>query len=495
MQVDGHLKADRERLHDTENNRWNQHLLKHIPQFLVNALLSWRGNSTISSKLADYVPSSIGGDQLAGVFSEFLNLCKKSPWVKTVEGWEVPEKVFRVNDYWLNWMEKYPNFRRKVEQHLGKKLMDPVWMSNSGWNHKWSTYKIEVLDDINISRIIACIKLPSELLRNEVNLFEFYQEVLSLIDSRKNSVSPEIIKNLLSAPIYPIFGGKFGSLQATSGKVFWISGRRRKKTGLEDILSILIIDPKYTCHVQPSNDSDEKKISEAAFYNERNEVLRRILKKMEIKELNEDTLLSDLQIPFLLENNLQGNLNEKYKVLLAIFESYQSKRTFDDIYLQLLGQLSDAVFPAFPEGENKLSDLLLPVELRIYTEDSLYADSGLKTLNLPSIWLDDEGGVKINRKSGYLEQLREFLLHCGICAGPRFNFYQTKYKSAYDFKYDDSIQFKIWADNIKGEYTAHNSVEVISCRLDDATRALLKSQSADMLAVGQSLYQSWLKTL
>lgn len=115
LQLDGHLKADRERLHDIYHNSWNRFLLEQVPVFLLKAILKWREQENIASRLPDYIPDYAGDDQLSNVFMDLINKLEHASWVKTFDGWYSPVHTIMAEPYWYQWFEEYPNLRIQVE--------------------------------------------------------------------------------------------------------------------------------------------------------------------------------------------------------------------------------------------------------------------------------------------------------------------------------------------------------------------------------------------
>ena len=183
LQVDGHTKVDRERLHDPEQNAWNKHLLSLLPGFLLQALLAWRKHEEIAVKLPAYVPVSEGSDQLSFVFKQLIGLLGNAPWVRTFdeeeEGWVSPDKALMATAYWTIWLTKYPGFRKQVEKILGKKFVHPDWTKDKEIKNKLIFYEVKNMNEVQIATILEKAVLPQEMLKKDENFIDLYKEILN----------------------------------------------------------------------------------------------------------------------------------------------------------------------------------------------------------------------------------------------------------------------------------------------------------------------------
>jgi len=135
LQIDGHTKADRERLHDPEQNRWNRHLLGLLSSILLRAILDWRNQPLVAVRLPNFIPTDSGTDQLAPIFAQLIKALQTTPWIRTLDEqdqWVSPNYALRTDKYWSNLLMQYPNFRRQAEELLGIKFMHPDWSSKPG---------------------------------------------------------------------------------------------------------------------------------------------------------------------------------------------------------------------------------------------------------------------------------------------------------------------------------------------------------------------------
>lgn len=501
LQIDGHLKADRERLHAPEHNRWNKHLLSLLPSFIVEAILSWRYDSRINDKLADYVPHDSGEDQLYPVINEVIKRCKHEPWIKTFDGWESPDNVIFTNAFWVKWFKKEPEFREAVEKLLGKKVINPKWAENYAWEFKWRTYNIGKLKAAEVAIILKEVKIPDEMLEGE-NLTELYRQLNRVLDNVRSYNRRNLGNEIAYSKMFPFENGNFGALKEIGKpyQYYWISSRVKRVTGLEGSLDIKIINPEYTYNIQINKETNEERKNELELIAERNKELRALLSVLEIPELNDERILSELQIPYLLNDNLLNEelLNSKLEVWRIIFEGFQAKQTFDDSYLEQLARLSNMMIVNNNGQLEKLSSLILPNDLRLYDEDKLYAELSLNEVSVPISWVSIEAEetsldeTYTDKEELLIKKLRRFLIHCGISNGPKFETLVKKYDNTFEFKQQKADQFERWQDRIKNDYTYSNVITVNTVTLDNSTIEIIDSNDFTTQLVW-GIYEEWKK--
>lgn len=500
LQIDGHLKADRERLHDIENNQWNKYLLKKIPSFILRTILKWRENEELSSLLPNFVPDQTGEDQLKPVFGALIEKCRYAPWVKTFDGWSVPEQTVMAESFWYKWFEEYPAFRIQMENVLGKKLMHPDWIANGSWTSKWRKYSISYLNAKEITKVLRYVALPGGLLENDENITLLYRSLVKHAEALRFYHKKEFIQELFFTKVFPLESGEFGALKTPSNetdKIYWMSGRTKRTSGLEGIIDIKIINPEYTYALQIGSESSVERKQEAKEINDRNEQVRSLLKYMEIAEFNDNRLLSDLQIPFLLkekENWTTEDVQLRYQVLRSIFEVYQPKTTLDETYVQQLGKLADALMLGTNGKLKKLYQMILPENLRLLKEDHLYSNAGLDSLYLSDEWLEPELKMENQeeRQEIYLKKLRAFLLHCGVANGPKFFFKEQKYSGVWEFATQEKDLHRNWKNRIGNDYTSGNRITLKSVTLDSATLQLIDRGTISQ-EIAKGIYEEWFK--
>lgn len=513
LQVDGHTKADRERLHDPEHNRWNRHLLKSLPAILQRAILDWRNEPQVADRLPNFIPTNPGTDQLGPIFAELMKELESIPWIHTFDErdpWVSPKYALRADKEWNILFSQYPDFRRQAEEHLGIKFVHPHWCANGVWFEHWKCYKVPLLSDVQISELIRYVPLPKELLKEEILFSSLYKQLLNLqrfSSLRYPTESQKVKENLLCAPIFPLEGGELGPLKRKSDdQVFWIAGRSRRTTGLEgsDGAAARIVNVEYTYRSEASAEASAERVADVKRINERNTLVRELLTKLQVSELNDETVLAQLQIPWLLNpiHYSKKDSERAFIVLGAIFEAYRAKRTLEEDYLNQLSKLENASFLSQKAKREYLKDLLLPPVLRIKSEESLYsAGQEYSSLALPESFLEPPPSEakqvsserEQERKRKLLEDWRQFLIHCGIKGKPRFIFTIGKYKPL-DFGRTDSIRANLWKKHINMDYTSQNPVEVITVQLDAGTQYVLISDDYDKKMMAESLYSTWMES-
>lgn len=528
LQIDGHTTANRERLHDPQNNEWNKYLLKILPEFLLRAILAWRRQSEIADKLPVYIPVNEGNDQLANVFKELISLLQSQPWVRTFDsgrnGWVCPGDTVMATDYWTRWFEKYPDFRKKAEKLLGKKFVCPEWVANYEWKSKLSHYGVQEIDEMQITIILIGARLPKEVLEQDDNLIDLYRQIIKMpslneppahtrawYHEKSNTGSSnfaEIKSRLKRAPIFPFKGGKFGPLQAGGlyVKVFWLSGKSSRNTGLEWAKNYLIIDNKYTFEPKLDGDASPERRINVEKNKVRNEVVRRLLIKLDVNELSDENILIKLQLPWLLEQGKNENCDyvKQFEVLKAIFDAFRAKRTKgkDDNYLEQLNKISEAFFLSASGVVHRLNEMVLPVVLRFEEIDHLYGKCGLEALGLPVDFFEPPPSkakqVRLNegqdkRRKKLRQDWRDFLIQCGIRNGPDFLLSNKKYSNWQDFESSDKYYFDLWQMENNVNYTMYRPVEIITVDLDKGTKNLLDGSRIESKVLAQELYAMWMK--
>lgn len=509
IQVDGHTKADRERLHDPEQNSWNKHLLSLLPQFLLEAILAWRGVPAIAERLPVYIPTNEGTDQLAPVFSTLMRRLRGSRWVSTLDeedGWVSPDRAIVADGFLSHWLAIDAQFREQAERILNKKFVHPDWSAKKDYKEKLTLYGVGRLDESQIVSILLHAPIPKDMLSNEENLLGLYREILKLpsFSSRSSlGVTQQIRERLCRAPIYPLEGGRFGALSTgDTDKVFWLSVRARRDTGLGGGLEHRIVDPEYTYRAEPGGDASAERITECRRINDRNEIVKDLLKRLNIHELTDESILSDLQIPWLINSaiNSPADHEAKLNVLSSIFEAYKAKRQHDDDYLAQLSRIAGATFHSEDGRPEKLRDLLLPEVLRLKPEDEFYAETGLPALSLPDRLLGTHGSgqrqITVDKEREKQEKLRsewrKFLVHCGIKIAPSFVRWKTVFETVHSFEYKDEIRYKKWAAEISRYYTAGNPVTLYTVELDRGTRLVIESNARAPEEISAAIHKSFL---
>ncbi|WP_139993858.1 sacsin N-terminal ATP-binding-like domain-containing protein [Kurthia sp. Dielmo] len=490
LQVDGHLKADRERLHDPEANEWNKYLLAQLPSFLQKAYLEVRLYPMLQNAFPDYIPVNKGDSQLAPVIQHFIELLKETEWIKSESNWVTPSRALQASNMWHQMFKLDPTLLEHAQKKVYRHFIKEVWQKTERWIHVWGTYGIR---EVNISEVASILEhkiLDKKILKDDILLTQLYQKIYEQICHYS---SWTIVKeNLKRAVIFPIEHNGFKSISklVNPEKCFWLSNRMRRNHGLHLIKEISIVDFNYTMQPSTTEEAEQKMIGK------RNEALRLLLKTLQIEELNEDTVLRSIQIPYLVGKPVKWTstiVKNRLQVLFTIFESYRAKKnTKDENYLKTLAELREMMVPVLENKLNKLSNVILPIKLQLKQGDDAYNNSGLKEFLLPEEWYSS--GAKIEqsgeRLTQYFIEIRDFLVACGIANSPQFFFKEKKYDTAADFRYYEPERFQSWTEKNKQDYTGRNTIVLQTVVLDQATKDLFKNEKAT-IEIEKRLYQAW----
>ena len=507
LHIDGATTANREKLHDLKYNEWNSYLVGLLPDLLTRAILSFRDNPDASDCLPDYVPLSEEVDQLAEVFKNLMDKLVEAPWIKTSDPdmpWVAPKDAIIGDKLIGKWIQSDPSYRRKVEEYLGKKFIDPSWAENKKWDHKWTIYGIDRLGELHIARILAHIPLPLYVLNIEDNLKELYQYLLTMkAINRGQRFHNDLIELLRTAKIFPFPKSGFGAIveNGNETKTFFISTRSQRNTGIEESMEYRIVDSEYTYRAEAGGSAGEQRREEIKRINARNSLVRDLLEKLEVPELNDETLFTDLQIPWLLnvENAIPSLDKIRFDLLKAMFDVYRSKREYDSEYRKQIRLLGEAYFPDESGEYRPLQNMTLPRTLRTDECDTLFVNCGYPTISIPSQLLlppDSHDARQSNsrqeeRAFRLRENWRNFLMMCGIRVKPEFILVKLRYDDVNDFRNRDYDRFIRWVNEVGSDYTPNNSLTAIYLDLDSATTSVLKKGNYDKELMAKSLYNTW----
>lgn len=510
LQVDGHTTASRERLHDLNSNHWNQYLIQHLPKFLLQAILSFRSYPETAKRMPDYVPTNPEMDQLATVFTVLIDLLGNADWIRSCDEkgktWFSPQDSIIADSFIYKWVMKDSAFRQRVEAKLGKKLMHPDWAENQEWLHKWAIYGVEGINQRQIAIILSDVPLPSEMVQEEETLLELYKYILNMDAMKMGDRDHEDIKTILKrAPIYPFGKNNYEPLVPgiDNAQVFYLStSSSQRSTGMEGLVEYRLIHPEYTYKPKTGEWGTGEKREQIIRINERNKIIRELLGKLDIQDLDSDALLSELQIPWLLDaNNAKPGMDRhRFKVLGAIFEAFSNKREPNEEYLNDLYKLEMAPFLGEDDQYHSLRDLTLPPPLRLEPGDDMYGKAGTPYLVITGEQINpsaSDGGrfqskdVEVRTRK-HREEWRDFLIKCGLRVRPGWTLQTDTYETCSRFRNSDYSRWQAWTDRIKDDYTEDNPVEVTFVKLDGITTSLLSSSNLDMTKMANTIYESWL---
>ena len=504
LQIDALTKADRERLYEPDRG-WNKYILSKIPKFLTNAILRWRDNPSINERLPDYIPTSDNADQLTTTFQNFIEQLKNVSWIKTLSGegngWTTPQIALRADKYWTKWLSKDKEFLRSVEGELEIKFVHPDWVNKSDWEKHWEHFDIGILNKGQIAvTILSNADFPRSLIDDDDNLLKLYEYLLSW-DKYTSEMYAEEIRE---APIFPFSDGKRESIDndGETGKVFWLSVKSKRSTGLENLFQYRIIDQNYTYYPKASSDASKKSKAKNEKKGRRNEVVRALLRRLQIEELDEGKV-QDLQIEWLINYIWKDSKDdtEPYQILLPIFESFIAKQAWEDQdYLNSIAKLGRASFLSESEKVHEIRNMILPRPLRLQPEDNLFEYSGLESIKLPNHYFNPPTTLaqKINlkieeeRKTKRLEGLRQFLIKCGICNRPKFERVEKTYSNMWRLYDYDKPRYDLLIQTIGSDYTSDNSITITTIELNPASQKALKTSDYDQKTFARAIYDLWL---
>ncbi len=504
LQVDGHTTANRQELHDPQLNKWNRYLCSVLPDFFCNAILHWRYENSIAAQLVDFIPIDNGNSQLSHVLSKVIDKLHSLPWVKTCYGgelgWQSPEKVVIASKFWHDLFRQVPNAQHQAEQTLGKYFMAPSWSGNKKWEKVWKHYNIENLSEDDTLKILNALQLPTNYLQTDQNFINLYRELLNLPTMKKDmTFEHQFKRSLLSLSIFPLEGDRFGPLYGNEDdKYYWISTQSKRATGIKEDMHLNIVNPEYTYISGPSSGSSEQVKVKVEQRNMRNTTVKNLLRKLDIKELNEKTLLNEIQIPWLKREDLELKTTHRLDILFAIFETYRAKINPEDEYLEILKKLKKARLLSESKQLLCIEDMILPSWLDCNQENSIFRECpSIEVLYLPEQYFisavsSDNRKPKQEKLAAIREDLCRFMQVCGIRTKPGFINIKEKY-SNYNEAYESNRSLcEVWDNAVRGDITKNNHVVFKLAKLDAVTKNILENNKPEQAAISKALYDAWL---
>ncbi|GKU30449.1 sacsin N-terminal ATP-binding-like domain-containing protein [Clostridium folliculivorans] len=494
LQFDGHLTADRGRLHDPENNKWNKRIIDFLPDFLLNAILSWRKNEGICSKLPNYIPSEKGTDQLSGVIVSLKEKLKEASWILTNDKkkmWVLPDEAIIPDSYFISIFKSYPKFMAKAENALNMKFVNLKWAEEEKWITLMKIhYSVKTLTIDNALSIFSEVGMPSEVLKDSNEITRLYKYILESLSIKSNQYVKRILEpKLLASKIFPIRQNKRTSFTylklSQDEKVFYMSSDKKRSISTPG-LSYKIVDLAYSYIPIIPKELDKEKLKELRIIRERNQALIDIIKLIGINELNSVSLLKEILIPSLKEENYDDSDDgyvSKLEILMYIFNSY-IENIENRSYKNALAELYNCQFKN-EEGEYcYLYEMLLPTEYRTEPLDYLYDGIKADVLAVPK---DFKAKIVGNKK-----KFRDFLIHCGIRNRPGFYSTSRQYNDKWDFSNNDKERYQQFDKKIKS-FTSGSKLQLSLIEFDDISIKLLNSSTADLRLLEKSIYQNWLE--
>ncbi len=487
MQVDGVTKADRERLHDPQNNPWNVHLLEELPSIIARAITHWSKTVDSVEKLYRLIPTMDGNDQLQQVFGKARKVLRDQPWVRVLgeeSFWRKPDYIMGFPDYLNNLFLEYPFLVEEFDNYLKKYILHPEWYSHPQLRKKLGSYGVTMATDSKILSALTDIGLPSELLRDKEKLLSLYEFIIELLDNKhavvKNpgeSYMERKIDSIRTLKIFPVEGKGFCDVSADEG-IYYVL--REDKSILSG--NALLIDRSYLKNTKYSEEEFEALSEDEKLDMRLSETLLSLLKKLGVQELSNEIVLSDFIVPDL-KSTAMFTPEERLKKFFALYDYYRNRISSPRLSKKLFEGM-DEVWLYGQDGHlHQLKNLLIPKFVRISASESVYDSFGLQEMLILPDYLTrvEEDRVLFH----------DFLLECGVRHKPIFHFIKEEYRDVDLFKKEDRTRFDLWRQRIKNDYTSSNRVTVERVELDEMDRKIL-SQGEVTKEYERYLYSLWL---
>lgn len=487
MQVDGVTKADRERLHDPQNNPWNVHLLEELPHIIARAITHWAKTVESMDKLYRLIPTLDGSDQLQQVFGKARKVLRDQPWVRVLgeeSSWKKPDYIMGFPDYLNNLFLDYPFMVEKFDNYLKKYILHPDWYSHSHLRKKLGQYGVTMATDSKILNALSDIGLPAEVLSDKEKLLNLYGFIHELFDNKYavvktpgESYMEHKIDTIRKLNIFPVEGKGFYSLSADEGIYYVLKEDKSIMSG-----SAQLIDRSYLKNTKYSEEefaalSDGEKLDMRL-----SETLLSLLKKLGVQELSDEIVLSDFIVPDL-KSTVMFTPEERLKKFLALFDYYRNRITSPRFSKKLFEGMDEVWLYGRDGHLHQMKNLVIPNFVRISATEGIYDPFGLQEMLILPDYLTrvEEDRVLFH----------DFLLECGIRHKPIFHFKKEEFKDVADFKTKDRTRYDLWRQRIKNDYTSANRVTVERVELDEMDGKIL-SQGEVTKEYERYLYSLWL---
>ncbi len=488
MQVDGVTKADRERLHDPQNNPWNRHLLAELPHIIARALTHWAKVVETTDKLQRLIPISDGNDQLQSTFYETRRVMKTQPWVKVMgeePRWKKADYVMGFPYYLNKLFLEYPDLAEKFDKHLNKYILHQDWYSNLDLRKKLGIYGVEMATDSKILNAFVNVDLPSELIADKEKLIGLYRFMIEILENKHSPVkSPgesyiklkvDLIKEL---KIFPIEGRGFYTL-SEDDKIYYVLGDDKNiMSG-----STMLIDRNYLKNFKYSEEEYEALTDIEKSDVKLSETLLSLLKKLGIQELSDEIMISDFIIPEM-KSSVHFSPEKRLENFFSVFDYYRNKISSSRMNRKLLEGFDEIWLYGNDEHLHKLKNLLIPYSVRKSAAEGIYDRFGLKQILIPPSFSKRIGEDKV--------LFHDFLIECGIRHKPIFRPIKEEHSDVETFRKKDPDRYNLWSKRIKNDYTSSNRVIVERVELDDIDQKIIsKAESTEEYE--RYLYSLWLE--
>lgn len=484
MQVDGMTKADRERLHDPYKNEWNKFLLSKLPGVMSRAITYWSKAMKSPEIFQEFVPIVDGEDQLMQVFYATRRELIKHPWVKVMSETsvrKVPDEVVVVPPYLGIIFQAYPEIRLHFEKELGKFPLDVQWSLNHQLKQKLEKYNCEMVSTLDMLISLQGVTLPNDITRSKEKLKELYLFLVDILDMKfskfknpSDTYYNSVLNSMRNLKFYPIEGEGFSSLGNEGNVHFSTSKLEKAKEAVWDIRSI---DFDYT------NENQENGLTDGSSEVSRElaTILKKLLTKLQVKELTEETILNDFIIPELSSTKILKSESRSEK-FYRVFEFYKSKKILKREHGKILEHLSDIYLHNQDLKLRPLKEMLIPRAIRVSASENIYDGSDLKEL-----YISQEVMEKVVQEKALFHQ---FLIDAGIKYKPIFHAVTQSFSDAYQFKQEDARRFDIWNKRIRNDFTLANKVVIERVFLDKIDSDLIE-KGVVTKEFEKYLYEAW----
>ncbi|WP_312652600.1 sacsin N-terminal ATP-binding-like domain-containing protein [Proteiniclasticum sp.] len=508
MQVDGVTKADRERIHDPQNNLWNKHLLSELPDIIARAITHWSKVIDSPEIFQRLIPINDGSDQLYYVFFMARRALKNQAWVKTFgmdSKYQIADYVMGFPPYINELFSEFPELANGFDKHLKKYILHHDWYNNIDLRKKLGMCGVEFASDIKILSALRNIELPTDLTQKKEKLLGLYRFMIEILENRHSSIKnpgESFIKlktdSIKELKIFPIENHGFRSLNSDKMTYYSLSEEGNLLSS-----NAMIIDPSYLRINKTAKDESETISEEEKLDIKLAETLLSLMKLLGISELSDEIVLSDFIIPELkskwyiapekrieklisvfdyYSNKLQTSRTNK--VLFSVFDNNRSKLQTARPSRKYLEGMEEIWLYGKDNNVYQLKELLIPDFLRISDVEEIYDQFGLEQISIPA--------THKNRIIEDKKLFHDFLVECGVRHKPVYHMIKEEYVDAADFRESDPHRFDIWRKRIKNDYTLGNRVTVERVVLDETDQKIIR-KGVFSEGYEKYLYSVWLE--
>lgn len=487
LQVDGVTKADREKLHDPQNNQWNKHLLAQLPKVIARAVTHWAKVVESPEQFNRLIPIDDGQDQLWYVFHETRRIMKEQSWVKILSDkpqWKQAELIMGFPPYLNELFTHYPEIRDGFSSYLKKYILHNDWYENFDLRKKLILYRVQMASDVDILSAFRSVELPPEIIQSKEKLLDLYQFMIDLLDCKYSKIkdpSDDLIKlkikYMRELKVFPVYQKGFLAL-GLNENIYYQSNDNIDK--IYD--KIMLIDKKYLKNTKYTAEELDSLSEEEKLEIRLSETLNILLRGLGVKELSDEIILTDFIIPEL-KSGISFSREERLEKFFYFFEYYVQKKKQAKINKKIFDETSEIKLFGKDNNLYQMKRMLIPQSARMSASESNYDDFGLQEMLLPLMYQEKIKEEKI--------LFHDFLIECGIRYKPIFHVIKEEYSDASDFRVSDRERFDIWRNRIGMDYTSNNRVTVERIILDEIDQEIIKNGNTTV-EYERYLYNVWM---